>query len=339
MNFIIAFGVTLALIALRLFLLPAEFTWPAVGIILTLWGWSWLVTKDSMKNHAKHINLVFSVIIGAAVISTVGYNIYQGYIKPNTPHTRTALAHGKNAADLEGWLKLNPPNLQSRGELAGQLQWLQNQLGDHQAKKLEAIRNNLGANTISLENAWRQTEILVAEEIQYRRKIKENTARLSSADGSLGGELIWLGIIFLGIGVGILLINAYVSKIKIPAGKLIASLGALALLGGITITQLTPLKNYFQNGVTQTGGLGPGVAAKTTGTFQVPPGQIINTGIFMNAGQSAHFSQPCARLFYLKGTQYDVPVRSKKWSDKWNSPGQIGLRGGPVATTVTVTLN
>lgn len=74
-------------------------------------------------------------------------------------------------------------------------------------------------------------------------------------------------------------------------------------------------------------------------TFHVPAGQTVATGIWMRQGKVARFSQPVPKLYFLKGNRYDVPVRSAEWADQWKSAGQIGLRGGSVDTTVTVTIN
>jgi len=296
------------------------------------------------------------LLAGGAI--AIGIPAIHGYMERQWPSTYESLQERGVAADLKGAEILNQPGLKG---VAGQRKLAEKKeeklTANAQAHFDEAARlynKNQFTSAAEEEKQGRAVlELVIAERKADAEYIKDKLSTVKVPAGlwqktkdffasiNFGAlteilqkgfalRLLVLGAIIMGLGL--LLLR------KFPKSKLI---GLVTVLGGAAI--LWSLFLFFTPEIAPAPPGGAPVqqyaADKTGGTFQVPPGQIIHTGIFVNAGQSAHFSQPCARLFYLKGTQYDVPVRSKKWSDKWNSPGQIGLRGGPVATTVTVTLN
>lgn len=79
--------------------------------------------------------------------------------------------------------------------------------------------------------------------------------------------------------------------------------------------------------------------ARIVKTFHVPAGETIATGIWMEKGKTARFSQSAPREYYIKSDRKDILIHSQEWVSHWRSAGQIGLRGGAVATEVTIKIN
>ena len=77
--------------------------------------------------------------------------------------------------------------------------------------------------------------------------------------------------------------------------------------------------------------------AGMTKTVVVPANTpLVPTGLYVQKGQWAEFSQASPQLVYIRGEQYDVPVRMRHWQQQWLLPGEIQFRGGPEPTTITV---
>jgi hypothetical protein len=119
--------------------------------------------------------------------------------------------------------------------------------------------------------------------------------------------------------------------------------GMVAVLGGVAI--LWSLFLFFTPEIAPTPPGSPGAAlaspSRQVGTYTIalPACKVVEPGISITAGQNFTVEQPQPRLFYLAGARYDVPVRTTRYADHSLQSGPVKFRGGPVATTITLTLN
>jgi hypothetical protein len=158
----------------------------------------------------------------------------------------------------------------------------------------------------------------------------------NSAERTLGFLRQNLGWGLLAFGTILILLGALAIKKALPGGKIVALLGGAALIWGLAIIfipQVAPAPPT-------TGGLQITAPGRQVGTWtiQVPANKVILAGINIAPGQRFKVEQAQPRLFYLKGAKYDVPVRTTRYEDFTTQGGPVKFRGGPQATTVTLTL-
>lgn len=175
MNWKNFFGIAIGIIALRVVgLIPS--IWLAAGFVVVVWFWSYLL--DQFPRKKRLINWSLSILLIASITGTIGWNLYVSYIQPYSEMSGAAWERAKFAADLKMSLRLNPDMLKSRRELAGQLQSLQDIMGDQQEKKLFDIRRRLQSRLITPQEAWGDTEKILKEESEYRERVKKAVSQI-----------------------------------------------------------------------------------------------------------------------------------------------------------------
>ena len=68
----------------------------------------------------------------------------------------------------------------------------------------------------------------------------------------------------------------------------------------------------------------------------IPAGQVVHSGIYVERGQIVHFAQPEPRLFFLRGKTHELSVSSRERTETYSSSGELDFRGGPQPTTIKV---
>jgi len=219
--------------------------WLLFGIIILIGLWSWLRQIAGMQ---RLIDWSFSLLTVIAVISTIGWNIYTNYVQPNTPMTRAATNRAQIATDLDAALRLNPAMLKSRLEVANQLQWLQDRIGDDHAVRLATIRQRMKAGKITPEAAWNESRQAFAEEKFFGDKTQKDVSVLlgKNADSELIGSWPWRMTLF-----GIILLAAAIfipKKVELPGRKLMGFLGSVLLVTGVALLFFPEVQARIETG-------------------------------------------------------------------------------------------
>lgn len=299
----------------------------------------------------------FILVVG--IIATIGIPTVHRFVSQQWPQTAKAIKKQNQASDLKGYESLNQPGL--IGIAAAR------KLAEEKEQKLTALAlswferaaqllaDGKFADAETAEKSGRHNLNLAIEaredDAQY---IKDKLSKVKVPAGW------WESVKNFFIGTDFSGTWEWTKKQGFSLRLLILSF-VLLMLGTLVLRRLS---KSFGGAVVVAGCVGlvwalfllitpelapnpaaspmPRVAAhaaapaQVTKTFDVPAGKTIATGIFMKAGQIARFHQPSPQVYYLKGDRKDIPVCTTDWTDQWRSPGQIGLRGGPQPTTVTV---
>ena len=138
-------------------------------------------------------------------MTTLGVNFYRTIIYPATPLTRAAAERASIASDLEAALRINPQTLKSRIEVANQIQYLEDRVGEQHSLVLASIRNRLEAGQISHAQAWEETKIVLEAEVGWRIESQKAVQRLTGKppkETSSSNGLPWQLALFGGILFG-----------------------------------------------------------------------------------------------------------------------------------------
>ncbi len=171
-------GSVLGAAALRLLLIPN--IWIVLGFVALVLFWIFFAGQVQDARKKKWVNLGFGVLLGLALITTVGLNVYNSHVKPYTKMSSAATERAKLAADMELALRVNPNMLKSRMELTNQIQWLQDKIGERDAAELDGVKQAFLAREITAEEAWKITFKILEGENSNRQKNKEAASMLSA---------------------------------------------------------------------------------------------------------------------------------------------------------------
>ena len=298
-----------------------------------------------------------TVILVVGVIATIGIPTIHGFVSGHWPLTAKALQKQNRASDLKGAETFNQPGLlglagmrklaedKEQNLTALALRWFERAAQFHADGKFaeaEAAEKN-GRHNLNLAIKARETDAQYIKDKLASVKMPAgwwqdtkdffNGLDVTAAKDWVKGQGFPLRLFLLG-AVLLLLGALLLRRLSKNFGGAVVFAGSVAIIWALWILftpELAPNPAAVRV---------PSAHASTARvikkTFEVPAGKTIATGIFLKAGQIARFYQASPNLYYLKGDRKDIPVRSTDWTDQWTAPGQIGLRGGPQPTTITV---
>lgn len=304
-----------------------------------------------------------TVILILGTIAAIGIPTVHGFINGHWPLTAKALQKQNRASDLKGYEAINQPGLMGIAgmrKLAEQkeqtltayaLSWFERAAELHADGKFAEAKaaEEKGRKNLDLAIEAREADAQYIKDKLSKVKVPAGlwqktkdfftdldfaaTATWIKGQG-FSTRLFLLGAVLLLLGVLLFRrLSKGFSGVAVFAGS-VAIVWALWLLFTPELApnpaSLTPPSARAATSAT---------SARLTKTFNVPARQTVATGIFLKAGQIARFHQPSPKLYYLKGDRHDVAVRAEDWTDQWKAAGQIGLRGGPQPTTVTVAID
>jgi hypothetical protein len=255
-------------------------------------------------------------------VTTLGVNFYRTIIYPATPLTRAAAERASIASDLEAALRINPQTLKSRIEVANQIQYLEDRVGEQHSLVLASIRNRLEAGQISHAQAWEETKIVLEAEVGWRIESQKAVQRLTGKppkETSSSNGLPWQLALFGGILFGISLIP------KSFTGKSLAAwIGAVSLMAALALGVFSWLQPAAKSATAKINGLTP---AK-------PALQEIPVGITLQSGEKIIFTKPTGaappivKYVYNDGEEKEFnqvrrpywPLEVESWALKNDNP-------------------
>lgn len=340
-NFRFLVGLVAGIVVLKLWGLgPNGAIGVLAGFLAFVWFWNYVLGR--LPARKKIINFIFSVFLIVTLAGSAGWWLYDGYIGPSTQLTREALKAARDAADLENYLRLNPRMYNSRAAITNQLQWLQDQLGHTHKAKFATIRQQVLDGALSPEEAWNQTQNLLKEEQEYRKKTEDVTLALLKVEkkekrGGVGtGTTLFLLAGLFGI-FGLIP--------KFPAKGFWWFAGGIALAVGMVLW----LSPGAAEKLLATENGGPVQAATATllprsGVFDLKPNEITHTGIQYDEGDRVNLKQTRRPpvTYYWEGSKRTLQISKEEFNGIGLGPtspfSNIWLKGGDRPTTVTVTV-
>ena len=316
MNWTQAFWAFIALVVLRITILP-DF-WVALGLVALVYFWNWL--RGQFSGMQPLINWGLGLLVAIAVIGTVGLNLYNSYIAPNTPMTRAASGRALIATDLETAIKTNPHVLKSRLEVVSHLQWIEDRVGERHASQLATIRQNFETGAISQDEALAKSRLVAQEAQSLGVKTQENLSLLTvkPADSSPTSSWPWRLVFFGVIMLAVLLIPE--KFIRIPGKKFIGLVGVILLFCGLAFVIFPEIQPSYE--VT---------SRQSKKIISKKPSQLVPTGITLQLGDkivgSKNSDAPPVELVLRFSDGASTRIDQRYWKDQKIELLHVGHNG------------